>query len=150
MNEFEWRRQMRDLRQPLTPRQDLWSTIDAALDNARPAMTDSASTTKPRSGNPRRWMIATGFAASLLLAGFVGWHARFASAPTPMASTQPTTTNWKPTDPRLTGAATQLNAARMELQQAIQQAPDSPALQRLLMRTERQQNQLRQLASDAG
>jgi hypothetical protein len=58
--------------------------------------------------------------------------------------------NWKPADPRLAGAATQLNAARMELQQAMQQAPHSPALQRLLIQTERQQSQLRQLASDAG
>lgn len=38
----------------------------------------------------------------------------------------------------------------MELQLAIQQAPHSPALQRLLDRTELQQTQLRQLANQAG
>ncbi|TAM58191.1 MAG: hypothetical protein EPN49_13455 [Rhodanobacter sp.] len=31
MNEFEWRRQLRDLRQPLRPRRDLWTSIEAAL-----------------------------------------------------------------------------------------------------------------------
>lgn len=151
MNEFEWRRQMRDLRQPLAPRHDLWASIDAALDDAEPSVTDRGlPTAERRSGNRRRWLIAASFAASLLLAGAIGWHAKNSIAPAPVASTQQVPQNWKPADPRLAGAATQLNAARMELQQAIQQAPDSPALQRLLMRTERQQSQLRQLASDAG
>ena len=49
-----------------------------------------------------------------------------------------------------TRAAIELDAARMELQLAIQQAPHSPALQRLLDRTELQQTQLRQLANQAG
>jgi uncharacterized protein with von Willebrand factor type A (vWA) domain len=38
----------------------------------------------------------------------------------------------------------------MELQQAIQQAPDSPALQRLLQRTDAQQTMLRELEKHAG
>ena len=150
MNEFEWRRQMRDLRQPLSPRQDLWASIDAALDDAEPAITAHLPMADGPSRNPRRWLIAASFAASVLLAGAIGWHARQASIPAHVASAQRTASSaWKPSDPRLAGAATQLDAARMELQQAIQQAPDSPALQRLLMRTEHQQNQLRQLASDA-
>jgi hypothetical protein len=52
---------------------------------------------------------------------------------------------WKPDDPRLAGAAVELDAARMELRQAIEQSPDSAALQRLLLRTEQQQSRLRQL-----
>ena len=48
------------------------------------------------------------------------------------------------------GAAIELDAARMELQMAIQQSPDSPVLQRLLNRTEHQQTQLHQLAGQAG
>ena len=36
MNEFEWRQQMRGLRQQLTPQRDLWDAIDAALDDAEP------------------------------------------------------------------------------------------------------------------
>jgi hypothetical protein len=149
MNDFEWRRQMRDLRQPLAPRQDLWASIDAALDAAESPVADDAPPVQTRPRARRRWLIAASFAASLLLAGAIGWHAREASVATPIAAA-PAVQNWKPTDPRLAGAATQLNAARMELQQAMQQAPHSPALQRLLMQTERQQNQLRQLASDAG
>lgn len=150
MNEFEWRRQMRALRQPLAPRPDLWASIDAALENAEPTVSGSLPIANRRSANPRRWLLAASFAASVLLAGAIGWHARNAIAPAPVAGTQPAPRGWKPADPRLTGAASQLNAARMELQQAIEQAPDSPALQRLLIRTERQQNQLRQLAADAG
>jgi uncharacterized protein HemY len=59
-------------------------------------------------------------------------------------------TRWKPNDPRLAGAALELDAARMELQQAMQQAPDSPALQRLLQQTHAQQNYLRELEKQAG
>lgn len=149
MNEFEWRRQMRDLRQPLAPRQDLWASIDAALGDAESTVAGDAPTVTAPSGSRRRWLIAASFAASVVLAGVMGWHARNATMATPVASA-PSVQNWKPADPRLTGAATQLNAARMELQQAMQQAPHSPALQRLLIQTERQQSQLRQLASDAG
>ncbi|NMW26107.1 hypothetical protein HFP05_17570, partial [Rhodanobacter denitrificans] len=69
---------------------------------------------------------------------------------TPVASHTKTSGNWKPSDPRLAGAAIELDAAQMELQLAIQQAPDSPSLQRLLGRTEQQQTQLRQLANQAG
>jgi hypothetical protein len=150
MNEFEWRRQMRDLRQPLAPRQNLWASIDAALDDTGSTIADSAPTAPSQSEVTRRWLIAASFAASIVLAGAIGWHARNASMATPVASATIPAHSWKPADPRLAGAATQLNAARMELQQAMQQAPHSPALQRLLIQTERQESQLRQLASDAG
>jgi hypothetical protein len=149
MNEFEWRRQMRDLRQPLAPRHDLWASIDAALDAAASSVADDAPAAKMHPRARRRWLIAASVAASVLLAVAVGWRARETSVATPIAEA-PAVQNWKPADPRLAGAATQLNAARMELQQAMQQAPHSPALQRLLIQTERQQSQLRQLASDAG
>jgi len=35
MNEFEWRRQMRELRTPIAPSANLWTRIDAALEPAR-------------------------------------------------------------------------------------------------------------------
>jgi len=154
MNEFEWRQQMHGLRQPLTPQRDLWESISAALDDAEPA---PALSLPDRQRPPRRrWLIAASLAASALLAGGVGWHL-WNNAPTAPsiastrpASTPPIPTSWKPADPRFAGAAIELDAARMELQQAIQQAPDSPALQRLLIRTEHQQMQLRQLANEAG
>ena len=152
MNEFEWRRQLRDLRQPLTPQRDLWASIDAALEDAErtqasanPAMRDES-----RPAHRRRWLVAASLAASLLLAGGIGWHTLQAPTAVPIAGHATAPTSWKPSDPRLAGAAIELDAARMELQLAIQQAPDSPALQRLLGRTEQQQAQLRQLATQAG
>ncbi|HEY1588229.1 MAG TPA: hypothetical protein VGG00_00750 [Rhodanobacter sp.] len=147
MNEFEWHRQLRDLRQPLAPQRDLWAAIENALDDID-ATRPPATPVHPRA-RPTRWVVAASLAASLLLAGSIGWHLRHAPATTtPLADTA--ATPWKPADPRLAGAAVELDAARMELQFAIQQAPDSPALQRLLNRTEHQQTQLRQLAGQAG
>jgi hypothetical protein len=155
MNEFEWRRQMQGLRQPLTPRRDLWDSINAAMGDAEPA--PALSLADRPTTRPRRWVIAASLAASVLLAAGIGWHLRLqhASVAPAIASVQPASTQsipatWKPADPRFAGAAIELDAARMELQQAIQQAPNSPALQRLLDRTEHQQTQLRQLAHEAG
>jgi hypothetical protein len=50
----------------------------------------------------------------------------------------------------LRGAALELDAARMELDQALTQAPHSPALHRLLARTEHQLAQLREQTHEAG
>jgi len=148
MNEFEWRRQLRDLRQPLAPTRDLWDSIVASLDAAQ-RTDDPAIPTLVQPGNPWHRLMTAGLAASLLLAaGALVWHqVRTPAAPTFASSTQ---ARWKPADPRLAGAAIELDAARMELQLAIQQAPHSAALQRLLDRTELQQKQLRQLANRAG
>lgn len=151
MNEFEWRRQMRDLRQPLAPQRNLWASIDAALDAAERTQAPADPTTRePRSAHRRRWLIAASLAASLLLAGGIGWRTLRAPTAAPIAGNTKAPASWKPSDPRLAGAAVELDAARMELQLAIQQAPDSPSLQRLLGRTEQQQTQLRQLANQAG
>ena len=151
MNEFEWRRQMRDLRQPLAPQRDLWVSIDAALEDAeRMQAPANPALHELRPAHRRRWLVAASLAASLLLAGGIGWHALQAPTAEPVASHATAPASWKPSDPRLAGAAIELDAARMELQLAIQQAPDSPALQRLLSRTEQQQAQLRQLATQAG
>lgn len=140
MNEFEWRRQLRELRQPLVPERDLWTSIEASLDDAERLDAPLVSRVLPR----RRLLVA-GLAASILLAAGLGWH--LLQPPTPPAVASTAWPGWKPVDPRLAGAAIELDAARMELQLAIQQAPDSAALQRLLSRTERQQRQLRRLAS---
>jgi hypothetical protein len=151
MNEFEWLRQLRELRQPLIPQRDLWATIHAAMED-RGCHDDVAAAIAPAQASTRpvrttRWWLASGLAASMLLAGGIGWQlaqpipdGRVASAPTP----------WTPADPRLRGAALELDAARMELDQALTQAPHSPALRRLLNRTERQQAQLREQTHEAG
>ncbi|UGB37540.1 hypothetical protein [Frateuria soli] len=140
MNEFEWRRQLRELRAPVAPRHDLWARIDVALEPAAPARTSS------RPG----WLLAASFAGLSLLA--VSLSLRQGQLPDHPQVTATTATQapWKPDDPRLAGAAIELDAARLELKQALEQAPHSPALQRLLSRTRQQQSRLRQLDQQAG
>ncbi|HUA81990.1 MAG TPA: hypothetical protein VL997_16555 [Dyella sp.] len=152
MNEFEWLRQMRDLNQPVAPRNDLWTRIDAALDDAssREAVAPAPA---PRAKHRQVWAMVASMAAVVVLACGVVWHMHAIpqeASPVAVNATAPNGVPWKPSDPRLAGAALQLDAARMELQQAMEQAPDSPALQRLLQRTDAQQNQLRELEKQAG
>jgi hypothetical protein len=141
MNEFEWRRQLRELRAPITPPHDLWARIDAALEPAVPAA---------RAGSRPGWLLAASFAGLSLLA--VGLSLRQAPSLTHPQATAATTAQapWKPGDPRLAGAAIELDAASLELKQALEQSPHSPALQRLMWRTRQQQSRLRQLDQQAG
>jgi hypothetical protein len=144
MNDFEWRRQMLELRQPVRPSAQLWQRIDAALD------APVAAATPPRRRVPR-WLLAASVAGLVLLAGGLAWRLREGVPVSPTVAEAPTQSKlWKPTDPRLSGAAVELNAAQTELSQAMQQAPHSAALQRLLARTELQQSQLRQMEREAG
>ena len=151
MNEFAWRRQLRDLRQPLSPPDDLWVAIDARLNELTPLQVAPVATkANPASTRRRHLLGAAGLAASLVLSAAVGWHwLHPTTSPQPVVSAT-TFASWRPADPRLAGATIELDAARAELQQALQQAPHSPALQRLLVRTERQQAQLRRLGREAG
>lgn len=152
MNEFEWHRQMRGLRQPVAPQRDLWADIEARLGVEGLGVEGldaggSAAEAQPRAPRRQAWLLAASFAGLSLLAVALN-HQRVAEAPAALEAN--TAEAWKPSDPRLAGAAVELDAARMELQQAIQQAPHSPALQRLLDRTEKRQSQLRQLERQAG
>ena len=151
MNEFEWRRQMRDLNRPVTPRSDLWARIDAELDDAASSNIAATAPAAP-ARHRRRWALAASIAAVVVLAGGLVWRMQVMPHGAASIASDATleSTPWKPSDPRLAGAALELDAARMELQQAMQQAPDSPALQRLLQRTHAQQNQLRDLEKQAG
>ena len=142
MNEFEWHRQMRALREPVSPRRDLWADIEAKLDANGPALAVA-----PRARRGQAWLLAASFAGLSLLAVTLSHQWRVEAPPTLEAQLP---VNWKPTDPRLAGAAVELDAARVELQQAMQQAPHSPALQRLLDRTAKRQSQLRQMEQQAG
>lgn len=141
MNEFEWRRQLRELRTPVTPSVELWARIDTALEPA-PSVS--------RSGSGPGWLLAASFAGLSLLA--VGLSLRQDRVPAPTQATLAAAAQapWKPDDPRLAGAAIVLDAANLELKQAMEQAPHSPALQRLLSRTRQQQSRLRQLDQQAG
>lgn len=148
MNEFEWRRQLRDLQRPVAPRDDVWPRIEAAI-----APSGVAGPTSGTIGaRPRHtlhapvWLLVASFAAITLLAIGLGLQQSRQPDQAPLAASAPAPSGmWKPEDPRLAGAAIELDAARMELRQAIQQAPASDGLQRLLLRTERQQSRLRQL-----
>ncbi|WP_243050055.1 hypothetical protein [Dyella sp. RRB7] len=146
MNEFEWLRQTRALREPVTPRRDLWPALDTALDAADAAMPIADKPSRRRQG----WLLAASVAGLALFAGSVVVHLREQPASVSAAQATPDAARWRPTDPRLAGAAVELDAASMELRQAIEQAPDSPALQRLLYRTQKQQSQLRQMEHQAG
>ncbi|WP_130619594.1 hypothetical protein [Dyella amyloliquefaciens] len=147
MNEFEWLRQTRALREPVSPRRDLWQAIDAALDDA------TSNAPAPRRSTAQRaqgWLLAASFAGMSLLAGSLAVHLRDRPLATAAIQATPDTERWRPSDPRLAGAAVEFDAAGMELRQAMEQAPNSPALQRLLYRMQKQQSQLRQLEHQAG
>lgn len=135
MNEFEWLRQMRALDTPESPDHDLWPAIHARI---RP----------PR----RRWTnlaLAASVAAVMLLAGGVGWRLSVQYR-TETTIAQAHARPWRPSDPRLSGAAVELYAARMELRQALAQSPDDPSLHRLLQRTIAQERRLRRMSERAG
>ena len=112
-------------------------------------MSATASSDRPAklAASSQAWLLAASFAGLSLLAVALN-HQRVAESPVSLEARA--VDIWKPSDPRLAGAAVELDAARMELQQAMQQAPHSPALQRLLDRTEKRQSQLRQLERQAG
>lgn len=143
MNELEWHRQLRELRQPIAPSRDLWGPIEAAL----AARETPAAPPAPPRADWRPWAQAAALAIAFLLTGLLGvrLHQPSATANTALADAR-----WKPTDPRLAGAAIELDAANLELRLALRQIPGSPMLQRLLARTHQQQSQLRQLSHEAG
>lgn len=147
MNELAWRRQLRNLRQPVTPQRDLLADIDSALDAAAsPAVADRRQPSIRRRAWP--WLAAAGVVLSLTLAGKLGWQMHAAAPVAARHAAAPS--GWQPSDPRLAGAAVELDAARMELLQAMQQSPHSAALRRLLSHTEQQQSQLRHWGREAG
>jgi hypothetical protein len=139
MNDLDYLRQMRSLNRPVAPPRDLWQGIEARLD-AQPV-----AAVRRRSMHP--WLMAAAVAAVAVFGGSLGLRLAAPGAPEAMVSTQP---HWKPSDPRLTGAAVELDAAHMELTQAMQDSPRSAALQRLLQRTEQQRQRLRQFDNQAG
>lgn len=146
MNEFEWRRQLRQLRDPVLPHRDLWLQIETAL----VSLDTAAAAPTARAGYfSRHWLLASSLAAVLLAVVGMGWlqtrHADTAPLAAAPQRSMSVPENWKPADPRLAGAAIELDAARHELRQAMQQSPRSIALQRLLLRTLHQQTSLREL-----
>lgn len=143
MNEFEWLKQTRALNELITPRSDLWPSIANRL----------TSIPQAPSHGPRLlpWATAASLAAISLLAGTLALRQYAVSVPPLSASAIATaTTPWKPHDPRLVGAAIELNIARRELLGAIRQAPQDTYLQHMLLDTNMQVARLQKLEQRAG
>jgi hypothetical protein len=139
MNEFEWLRQTRALNQAEPPARDLWPVIEQRL-QAHP---------RRRQRRLAPWAMAASIGLVSLLAASLGRHATLDGTSRITASAT-TDKNWQPSDPRLTGAAVELQAARTELASAIHQAPDAAFLQRLLTRTRAQELRLRRFGAGPG
>lgn len=144
MNEFEWLKQTRALRQPSDPPHDLWAGIAARID--APA--------KPATARPPRllpWAMAATLAAFSILAGALAWQQHAAPAPQLTTHVAPTRIKpWAPRDPHLAGAAIELNIAREQLARAIQRAPNDVYLQHMLTHANQQVRRLQQLPHRAG
>jgi len=116
---------------------------------ARFAVTEDINAPRRLLRQPQNWLIAASFVGLSLFAGSLAVHLRDRTLDNATAVSTDAG-RWRPNDPRLAGAAVELDAANMELRQAMEQAPNSPALQRLLYRTQKQQSQLRQMEHQAG
>jgi hypothetical protein len=141
---FEDRQKLRALAQPVEPQRDLWPAIAARIE---------AQARAPR--RRMQWLaVAASLACAAVIAGAIGTRALRspprANSPAQIAAAANIPVRWKPSDPRLRGAAVELRAAQGELQQALAIAPNSPYLQRLLQNTEHQQSRLRRLEVGAG
>ncbi len=144
MNEFEWLKQTRALRQPVDPPHDLWPAIAARIDTP----TRSATTRTPRL---LPWAMAATLAAFSMLAGVLAWQQRVSPTPPAVAHVAPAAIKpWKPRDPHLVGAAIELNIARKQLLRAIHQAPNDVYLRHMLAHANKQVRRLQQLPYRAG
>ena len=140
-DEFQWRRQMRDLGGAVQPQRDLW--LDIATRIAAEQAVVAAAPAVPR----RRWALPFAAAASVLLGLLVTalWHtqsqnppAQIAAQDTPAAVMDQVNKQFKQVrtqDPRLVAAAVELDAAAEQIEQMLQQQPDAVFLVGLLNRT---------------
>lgn len=131
MNEFEWLRQTRALKRDIAPDRDLWQGIADRIGS-------SAGTRRPA------WLPWTSAAAVVLVSLLIGTLSLRApiapEAPYRLSAAAPQ--RWKPSDPRLVGAAIEFDAASSQLQLAMRQAPEAAFLHRIQQRTRAQQMRL--------
>lgn len=154
MNDFELRRELRELRRPLDPQRDLWPQI------ARQIAASSRSARAPI--RRRRWPLTV--AAGLVMAVAAGVFSlalqdrgeRSASndaAPRAGLDVSQQIQRARELaasgDPRLAGAEVVLDSASQELDSALQQQPDAVFLVGLINRTHAQQRKLARLGLDA-
>ncbi len=145
MNEFEWLKQTRALKRPVATRRDLWPGIAQRINAAAIARPTARQRLLP-------WAMAAALAAISVAAGWVA--SRQQIVPSPRVATTRTAPQtvapWKPRDPRLVGAAIELNTARRQLTLAIHAAPHDTFLQHMLEHTNQQLDRLQQLEHRAG
>ena len=156
MNDFELRRELREMRMAREPRHDLWPQIAQGL--------GSPLAVADRPARRRSWLPMAA-AASIALALTAGIFSLTVQRQTEVAS-EPAgerldalsvrdridrahrlaTTG----DPRLASAEVVLDAANEQLEHALQQQPDAVFLVGLINRTHAQRRKLARLGLDAG
>jgi hypothetical protein len=153
MNDFELRRELRELRVPREPQRDLWTRIARKIQ----AQPESVATPQHR----RTWLPLAA-AASIALAVTVGVlsvamqrmspPAEAGNAIPPSAREQIERARELATsgDPRLAGAEVVIDAASSELELALQHRPDAVFLVGLINRTHAQRRKLARLGLNAG
>jgi hypothetical protein len=155
MNDFELRRELRGLRGPREPQQDLWPRIAQRLEFPVAA---------PIAETRRAWIplaLAAGMAVAVTAGIFaISVQRHNAMGETPLAASEEGTTVRERInrahqlantgDPRLAGAEVVVDAANEELELALQQQPDAVFLVGLINRTHAQKRKLARLGLNAG
>lgn len=154
MNDFELRRELRELRGPREPQHDLWPQI------ARQIAASSQAQSMPI--RRRRWPLAIAAAVAMAVGAGVFSLAlqdhteRTASIETASRSGLNVSEQIQRArelaasgDPRLASAEVVLDVASQELDLALQQQPDAVFLVGLINRTHAQQRKLARLGLDA-
>ncbi len=144
MDEFEWRRRLRDLRTACEPARDLWVAVSARIAQA-PAHIHVDRKPWLRTGAVAA--VVLGLAAALasffavrpaLQSNRLSGHVQMQSARQDAGSSYSprTALDWDaPRDPSIAAAATEIDGATFTLQQALEQNPNAVFLVSLLNRS---------------
>lgn len=156
MNDFEIQRGLRGMNAPRAPQADLWPAIAQRIaDEGRPI---------PLPVRRRRWLPFAAAASLLVMLGgsLVLHHMSPAENATGIATLdrmafgrvspgdRDLAQRAPGGDPRLAGAAVVLDAAQVELRQAIAQNPNAPFLVDMLNRTHARRSELDRFGTNAG
>ncbi|HMM67320.1 MAG TPA: hypothetical protein PKC03_10295 [Dokdonella sp.] len=155
MNDFELRRELREMRVPREPQHDLWTQISRRLD---------AGSAMPKPVARRAWwpLAAAAGVALAVTAGLFSLTlqrqgesreaelAGLRDGPSVREQIERARELASTGDPRLAGAEVVIDAASDELEQALQQHPDAVFLVGLINRTHAQRRKLARLGLNAG
>lgn len=165
MNEFEWRRQLRDLRAEVDPPVQVWTAIASRI--AGEGAAGVAPTGFGRSSRSRHWGRPAPAVAALLVLG-VGIALTFPLTPRsspgvavavraelPDGTRAPTgdagaQSSQLARNPVLAATDAELRELQEQIQRALVLQPDSSSLRRMLSRTESERRRLLQYQSQLG